>query len=472
MNMELNPRVVAAAASTIAATIADFAAGLSPAAIPAAVLECTKLHMLDAVGNALAATHYDFPHRALTGLRGLGETGRSSLIGLAEKLPLRDAALMNGVLIHGLDFDDTLPEAIVHPTASTLACALNVAEHIDAACSDMLAAYIAGVEVATRIGVAASGAFHSAGFHTTGIAGHLGCSLVAGRLFGLNASQLVMAQGIAGSTASGSGEYRAEGAWTKRMHPGWAAVGGITAATLARGGFTGPKRIYEGGDGVMRSHAGVNFGKVRLDELTAGLGERWIIQEVAIKPFPVCHILHACADSALALRRKHDLKPADIREVRALLHPESFHYVAEPPSLRRRPPTDYVAKFSVHYVVATCLVRGRFGFAELEPDALADPETLALAERVSHDVDPQSAFPRYFSGGVVIKTVDGRELVHMEQVNRGAGDRQLTADEICTKFDENASLAVSDMRVDEIRSAVLQAEHSSVRELMRIVSGH
>jgi 2-methylcitrate dehydratase PrpD len=221
----------------------------------------------------------------------------------------------------------------------------------------------------------------------------------------------------------------------------------------------------------MRSHAGVNFGKARLDELTAGLGERWIIQEVAIKPFPVCHILHACADSALALRRKHHLQPADIREVRALLHPESFHYVAEPPSLRRRPPTDYVAKFSVHYVVATCLVRGRFGFAELEPDALADPETLALAERVSHDVDPQSAFPRYFSGGVVIKTADGRELVHMERINRGAGDRQLTADEICDKFNENASLAVSDSRVEDIRSAVLQAEHTSARELMRIVSG-
>ena len=461
----------AAPAQPIAATIADFAAGITLDTIPAPVRECAKLHMLDAVGTALAATRFDFAHRALTGLRGLNEPGFSSLIGFSEKLPLRDAALMNGILIHGLDYDDTHPEAIVHPTASTLACALALGEHVDAHGPDLLAAYVAGVEIATRIGIAAHGAFHTMGFHTTGIAGHLACANVAGRLLGLNAPQIVMAQGIAGSTAAGSGEYRADGAWTKRMHPGWAAVGGITAAALARGGFTGPKSVYEGADGLFRGHAGANLGRTDLAQLTAGLGERWVIEEVAVKPFPICHILHACADSALALRRKHNLQPSQIREVRALLHPESFHYVAEPPALRRRPPTDYVAKFSVQYVVAACLVRGRFGFAELEPDALADAAILDMAERVSHDVDPDSAFPRYFSGGVVVRTTDGRELVHMEKVNRGAGDRQLTAEEICDKFAQNAGLAVSSGRADEIRATVLGAEQVSARELMRAVGG-
>src|SRR5205085_5797363 len=212
-------------------------------------------------------------------------------------------------------------------------------------------AYTLGVDIATRIGVTASGAMHTSGFHTTGIAGHFGCVTAAGKLFGLNAEELARAQGLAGSTASALSEHRADGAWNKRMHPGWAGVGGITAALLARGGFIGTRKIYEGADGLFRAHTGERFKELDLSALTQSLGEKWLIDEVAIKPFPICHLLHACADSALAIRRKHGVGPRDIARVRALLHPETFHYVCEPAEMRRRPVSDYMAKFSVQFVV-------------------------------------------------------------------------------------------------------------------------
>ena len=465
------PEEASAAPASISQTIASFAAGTEFDAIPERIRDCARLHILDVVGTALAATRFDFGQHALSGLLGIAEGGRSSVIGMGVKLPLRDAALLNGILAHGLDFDDTHPAAIVHPTCSTFPCALGVAEYIDASGRDLLTAYILGVDVAARIGVAAHGLMHAQGFHTTGLAGHFGCAIAAGKLFNLSPAKLAAAQGLAGSTSSAVSEHRADGAWNKRMHPGWAAVGGITAASLAHGGFIGTRRIYEGPDGLFRSHTGSRLAEVDLDVLTEALGTRWLIEEVAVKPYPICHLLHACADAALAIRRKHHVLPQDIASVRALLHPDTFHYVCEPAEMRRRPVSDYMAKFSVQFVVAACFVRGKFGFAELQTDALNDPQILALAQRVSHAPDPESAFPKFFSGGVVVRLKDGRELVHMEKINRGAGERALTDDEISAKYMENATLVLSAPRAAAIRDMVLSLERHGARALGRMLAG-
>ena len=192
---------------------------------------------------------------------------------------------------------------------------------------------------------------------------------------------------------------------------------------------------------------------------------------MAIKPFPICHLLHACADSALALKRKHQLQAKDIVKVRALLHPDTFHYVCEPAEMRRKPVSDYMAKFSVQFVVAACLIRGKFGFAELETDALNDPAILALAQKVSHDTDPDSQFPRYFSGGVVITTREGKELVHMEKINRGAGERALSEDDIVQKYHENAQLVISAPRAQHIQQIILNIENHSAREIASLLAG-
>lgn len=461
----------AAAQDSISRQIADVAASTSYETLPENIRECAKFHILDVIGTALAATRFDFAHHALSGLTSIAEGGHNSVIGTGVRLPLRDAVLLNGILAHGLDFDDTHPAAIVHPTSSAFPCALGVAEHINASGRELLAAYVLGVDIATRIGIAAKGMMHTQGFHTTGIAGHFGCAVAAGRLFNLSPAKLVLAQGLAGSTTSAISEHRADGAWNKRVHPGWAGVGGITAAALARGGFIGTRKVYEGADGLFRSHTGSRLTEVDLSAMTRGLGQQWLIEEVAVKPYPICHLLHACADSALAIRRKHHVRPGDILKVRALLHPDTFHYVAEPADMRRRPVSDYMAKFSVQFVVAACFVRDRFGFAELEAEALNDPAILALAQRVSHDTDPESAFPKYFSGGVVVTLKDGRELVHMEKINRGAGERALTGDEIAAKFMENAGLVISRSRAETIRDFVLDLDRHSARELGRLLAG-
>ena len=259
-----SPPPEAVATSLISEDLARFAGAFSTDRIPAAVTARAKHLILDAVGIALASTTYDFAHRAMTAISGLAGPGDSAVIGMPARLPLRDAALVNGILVHGLDFDDTHSGGVIHATASVLPTVLAVGARQRASGREMLAAYVLGVEVAARLGAVAKGAFHQVGFHPTGLIGAFACTLAAGRLMGLGEKQLVMAQGLTLSAGSGSLEFLEDGAWNKRFHPGWAAVAGITAAALAQQGFVGAKRAYEGRFGLYASHLQNHFDPANL----------------------------------------------------------------------------------------------------------------------------------------------------------------------------------------------------------------
>ena len=270
------------------------------------------------------------------------------------------------------------------------------------------------METSTRLGSVAKGGFHQVGFHPTGLVGIFGCTLAAARLLGLSREQTVMAQGIALSMGAGSLEFLEDGAWTKRMHPGWAASSAITAATLARNGFVGPRAAYEGRFGLFSSHLGPHLAGADLSLATANLGASWEIEEVAIKPIPACHFTHAAADAAVALSTS--MNPADIASVDVLIPAEVIKTVCEPEENKRAPANSYDAQFSIPYIVATGLLRGRFTLDELEDKAITDPEILALARRVDYAADPASTFPKHYTGEVVVTLNDGRQVRHREGV--------------------------------------------------------
>jgi 2-methylcitrate dehydratase PrpD len=443
--------------------LAEFTAALSFDDIPRPVLDRAKLLILDSLGVGLASNAYPYADRSLAGIAALGGLGDCTVIGRRERLRLRDAALANGILVHGLDFDDTHLTSIVHPTAACLPCALSLSEELRLHGRDLLTAYAAGMETAIRIGAAVKGGFHHVGFHATGLVAHFSSAVVAARLLGLSADQIVAAQGVAASTASGVQVFLEEGAWTKRFHPGWGAVAGITAAYLVRHGFVGPSRPYEGKFGLFDTHLQSHAGDADLTVFGQGLGVTWHLADTAIKPYPVCHFIHGCADAAIELSRL--VTPDDIAGVEAFLPKDTMPIVAEPADAKERPTTDYEAKFSAQFVVATCVLKGRFGLPELQPDALSDPAVRALAQRVRCSVDPNSAFPTYFSGGVRITLKDGRELFRHVRVNSGAGDRALSHDEVVAKFMASASLAIQSDHAERIRDVVLDLDNRAVADL-------
>ncbi|AEA28305.1 MmgE/PrpD family protein [Pseudonocardia benzenivorans] len=432
--------------------IAEFGAALEYGDIPAEVLERARHLVLDAVGLAFASTAYGFPAVARDALSALS-AGDHPVLAMPDRLDPRDAAVLNGVLIHGMDFDDTHIPAVTHVTAAALPAALSAATTAGATTRDLLTAYVLGVEVSARVGLGGAGGFHDVGFHPTAVAGAFGAAVAAGKLAGLDADRLVAAQGIVGSMSAGLLEFLEDGSWTKRQHPGWAAMCGITAASFARFGWSGPPAVYEGRFGLFNTHLAGR--ETDPGALGAGLGTQWELMRTAVKPYPICHFIHAFADAVLDLRAEHGLRPADIAAVRCAIHPVPGKVVCEPAEAKWAPRDEYDAKFSLPYVVSAALSRGRFGLAELEDEALHDTEILDLARRVSVSPDDESAFPRAYSGYVEIELTDGRVLTRREQVNRGHDERPLTNAEIAEKFAGSMALVTDEATTERVRTAIL-----------------
>lgn len=466
MNTVVEPTAVspageAAAEPFISEKLAAFAAGFELDRVPEAVRRRAKLHILDCLGIGLASTTYEFGHRMANAMHGLGGAGDLPVIGLPMRLPLRDSVHLNGTLIHGLDFDDTHGGGVIHASASAVPTVLGAGLAHGTSGADAIAAYLIAVEASARIGMAVDGNLHRAGHHPTGLVGAFGCTLAAGRLGDLSVQQMAQAQGITLSMAGGSLEFLADGAWTKRQHPGWAGVCGITAAAMAKQGFAGPKQAYEGRYGFFKLHLGAHIGAdagYDLAACTQGLGEQWELMNVAFKPYPACHFNHAFADAALALKHEHGLAPDDIESATALIGDGQVQVVCEPEAAKRRPANAYEAQFSIHYIIAAALVRGRFTLDELDPEAFTDPEILALCDRIGYAVDANSNYPRYYSGEVVIRTKDGRELRHREDHNRGSDANPLSPEVIVAKYWGNATRAVGNARAQRVLDAVMELD--------------
>lgn len=436
------------APATVSAAFGRFAAGLDLAQVPAELVRKAKGHMLDALGIALASTGFDYAGPILEGARRMGAGDQAHAIGTGAPLPPAGAALVNGTLIHGLDFDDTHIGAIYHATAPALAAALAAGEAAHVSGKELLTAYVAGLEIGCRLGLAAGGGFHDRHFHPTALCGAFAASYVAGRLSGLDVATMVSAAGLCGSMAAGILEL--EGSWLKRMHPGWAAHSGVSAAALAGAGFRGPSTTFEGPRGFYQTH----LGRVPTGEASPehGLGEHWSIGGIALKPYPCCHFIHGFVDCALELRPRVELD--QIERIDCPIHKRILHMVGGP----QRPSEPYAAMFSVPYTVALALVSGQVDLAAFHDRGVHDPQVLALAERAFCAEDPSSDFPIHFPGEVRITLKSGEVVSHRVATSLGTPERPLGEVEIEAKFLANATRVMDQGAARRLMEAVWSVE--------------
>jgi 2-methylcitrate dehydratase PrpD len=442
---------------TASGTLAGFCADLRFGSLPADVVHAAKRHVLDAIGVALAAADAGAGAPVVESVRAWAGAREASVIGHDFGAPAPHAALANGTLAHALDFDDTHPESIVHPSAFVVPAALAAGEESGADGRSFIAACVAGYEVSTRIGAAAPGRFHARGLHTTGLCGTFGAAAVAGVLWGLTPAQLTNAFGVAGSQSSGLFAYLEDGSETKRFHAGWAAQGGIVAADLARRGFTGPATIFEGPHGLFDAFlAGEAIDRSRL---VRGLGSEWETTRIAIKPYPACHFVHAFMDASVRL----GVRSGDVEEITCAIASPAVGIVCEPRAGRLNPATTYAAQFSLPFAVASAIVGGRDGLDLFGEDARNDKRVLALAERVRHVVD--DSIPT-FGGRVTIQLRDGRVREADELVNRGHPDRPLSDEDVTAKFSANARRRLDNGAVSKLADVVWRLEEiDSIDEL-------
>lgn len=440
---------------TYSQIIGRFVGDLRLADVPPDVVQKAKLVFLDTVGIALASSTMDFGPMVINVARNLGGPKASLLIGTPDRVAAANAVLANGTLAHGLDYDDTLEEAIVHTGCCAGITALATGEEVGASGAAVLEAAIVGTEVLCKVGLVAPGKFHARGFHPTAICSTFGAAAAAGKVYRLTLNQWVDAFGLCGSQSSGIIEYLADGTWTKRLHPGWSAHGGVIATLLAKEGFRGPAKVFEGTHGFFSAFGGKD--EYRFEKLSE-LGKQWEIPRLTFKSYPCGSISHPYMDCALRIKQKHSPPPDQILEVICRTAEGPVHRLWEPLADKEKPVSSYGAKFSLPFSIAVMLVRGRAGLEEFSDAAIKDPKLLDLAAKVRYEVDPAIDYPRHFEGHVQVRMKDGSVFTEDQLHPRGGFEDPLPPGEIEEKFRANAGLVLSRNKVDEIVAMVGRLE--------------
>ena len=390
--------------------------------LPSRVADAARLHFLDALGVGLAAAGSSAGKPYLR-YAAQAPSGPATAFGHAGGISGADAALVNGGLIHSLEYDDTHTASIVHGSSVLAAAAFAVAERADADVDALIGAYARGWEVLIRIGLAAPGAFQARGFQVTSVAGALVAGLVAAELDHLSEAHSVHALGIALSQASGVLEFLANGSSVKSLHPGWAAHAGLVAATLAGAGMTGPETALEGRFGLFRQFTGnenaaANFS---FDDL----GDIWHLPDVAFKFHPCCHYLHPFIEAAGALANK--LHVAEIASIVCRVPAGAAAVICEPWQAKQAPSTPHAARWSLPIVVAARLVEGNVDLDTFERPA--SPAVLDLAQRIAWEPLANARFPERFEAEIVC----GPHVVRVDDVY-GNASRPASAQAVRGKF--------------------------------------
>jgi 2-methylcitrate dehydratase PrpD len=265
----------------------------------------------------------------------------------------------------------------------------------------------------------------------------MGSAAGVGAALGMSAPQISSALGIAGSMASGIIEYLAEGTWTKRLHPGWAAQSGLRAALMAKHGFSGPRTVFEGVHGFFFAFADPQIDQ-DLSHLTDGLGDDWRMENIAFKPYACGTMAQPYIDCAINLSAE-DVDPADIAEIHCETGEGIVHRLWEPLEEKHRPTTPYSAKFSIPYLLAVGFLDRAVGLAQFTEDRIHDPDVLALAGKIRYVVDPENEYPRNYTGHIRALMKDGTERVARQPYLRGGSREPLPREELIAKFNKNVA---------------------------------
>ena len=398
--------------------------------IPPKAKDCCTDLLIDVAGLCVAARKNDY----VTSLKkSLDPGGDCTALGHAETFKAEDAAMLNGTAAHGEDFDDTFEGGPVHSGAPVVPAVLAACERFGRSGKDALLGIAAGVETMCRLSLVAPKKIHDAGFHPTAVLGVLGSTLGVSKTLNLNEKQTVNALGIAGSMVGGLGEYLVDGAWTKRLHPGWAAHCGLHAARLAREGFTGPRTVLEGKRGVFSLFArgsGFDFEKLKFENT-------WLMSGLTFKPYATGTMNQPYIDCALRLS-KRGFAAEEVAEVLCETASGYVERLWEPLAAKHAPPNAYAAKFSVPFNIAVAFVTGGAGFSAFTEQTVRDARVLGLAAKVRYAIDPANPYPNAYTGHVRMTLKDGRVLEERQPHIRGGAAEPLSRAEIQAKFRSNA----------------------------------
>ena len=438
--------------------LAAFIANLKYDAIPEAVRVRVKDILLDAIASALAGTHGEEVKQIRALASALGASQEASIIG-GDKLSLAGAVLLNGYLVTAVTVCDVHRPTLYHTTPQVIPTALAIAERDGASGRALLTAITAGLETSVRV---ANGthysAFRARGWHSPGVVGPFGGAAAVGSLRGFNADKQLMAFGLAGSQSAGT--FAHWGTPTIKFHQCRGSLSGLMAGLLAETGFLASKEILTHKDGGIYN-AYSDGGKPEL--VTGGLGSQWQLEQISLRLWPAASSVQSVITALLALAQKHNLKPADIAEVRVALSKGVY-------DMHGTLAWDdkFKALLSMPYITSVVLHDRACWLDQFEPTRIADKGVDAFARdkvKVRADANVQGT-----AAIVEIKTTAGATHVDNRAVAKGDAADPLTRAEIIGKLRTAALGVIADTAVETIIATVDKLESvSNVRGLLDAV---
>lgn len=440
---------------------ANFVAGLRHADLPDRCIEAARIGIADCVGVMIAGAAEE-PVRIVSAmLTASTKNDGAPEIPSGRNLAASDAALVNGVAAHVLDYDDVALAG--HPSAVLAPAILAEGWTMDSSGADAIAAYVAGYELWAQLMALEPGHLHERGFHPTAVLGTLATAAACARLRGLDAGKTSHAIAIAASLASGL--VANFGTMTKSLHAGRTAQSGVLAARLAAQGFTASPDVLEHQTGFLRAHS--PSGSPQIEEGTIDLGTNWRLSDLGInvKRYPTCYATHRSIDAMLGLVHTHGLKPGDVKEIRV------HTGVTQKLMLRNtNPKTGLEAKFSMEFAMAAALVAGRVGLAELTDDFVCRSEVSQVFGKVrctTTDVVMPGDQPFAPEDRVAIVLTSGEVLEHAPVVQaKGSWQKQLTREELEDKFLDCVTRVFTRSRASALFEQLWRLDElKSIREL-------
>lgn len=434
----------------------EFSHALGSAPLPQSLIEQAKWCLLDALGCGLFGSGQPWAQIMSEEAYAERSQGACTVYGHHQTTAATLAALCNGTAIHGFELDDLIPSSIIHPGTVIVPAVVAAAESVHAAGERLLRGIIAGYEAMSRLSLAMGLEPSHRGFHKTGVVGPVAAAIAAGVVMDLPPEKLSCAVGLACSTASGIKSFAggSGGGMVKRMHAGRAAEAGVRMSQLARRGFTGPGSAVDGRFGLLEVFGGHS---TQPDHLWQDLGEKWAINEVWVKVYPICGWIQGVAQLLLALRGPQPLEAKQIKKVTVGTSEFAVKYNGN-----LSPSDTMEAQYSIPYCVAVALTADPSDPGAFSLEAIKDPARLAIAGRVELRVDPQSeaVYPKQFGSRVQIH-FDNSEVKEAATLDpHGTAADPCTGEERIAKFMRLAGL--SPLKRDP--AAIVEAVRNMDRE--------
>lgn len=400
--------------------------------LPKEVVETTKRFILDTLGVAVSGSSAEGCKDLVDQILYWGGKPESTIWVFGGKVPSFHAAMANSMMTHARDFDDTHEGVGAHCHVSVLPAALAAGEQRRAVSGqELITAVTLGVDLLCRLGQSVN-LFYS--WHQTGILGSYGATFAAGKILGLNEKEMQNAIGIAHAQTPGCNRQgRKDGALTKRMQPGFAAMGAVLSANLALRGMTGAKASLEGEHGFFNLYKdhGERFDPDQATQrLLDGLGKRYEVVNLSTKPYSSCRSTHAAIDGALEIVRSEKIKPDDIESVNVYASAETMEKVGRPFEIRTNPQVD--AQFSIPFTVAVALLRGKVLLSDFEVENIKNPEVIRLAKKITCIIKPE--LKKRTPTTVEVKTKNGQTISNTVTLIKGNPKKPLTKEERIEKF--------------------------------------